>query len=197
MNQPWVCMCSPSQSQFLFVTLSVLLYVLWGYIAVTYTKFMTVISFCIITQYFLFLWIFSVLLHFICLKNYYYCFVFISFLYFWLFWVVYIQFSSVQFSHSVLSDSLWPHEPQHARPPCPSPVPGVHPNPRLSSGWCHPTVSSSVVPFSSCPQSFPSLGSFPMSQLFTSGGHIGASASSSVIPMSIQRKLRQYYFATY
>ena len=69
-----------------------------------------------------------------------------------------------------MSDSLWPHEPQHARPPCPSPTPRVHPNPCPLSRWCHPTKSSSVVPFSSCPQSFPASGSFPMSQLFPSGG---------------------------
>ena len=68
-----------------------------------------------------------------------------------------------QFSHSVVSDSLWPHEPQHARPPCPSPTPGVHPNPCPWSRWCHPTISSSVVPFSSCSQSFPASGSFQMS----------------------------------
>ena len=72
-----------------------------------------------------------------------------------------------QFSHSVVSDSLWPHEPQHARPPSPSPTPGVYPNPCLSSWWCHPTISFSVIPFSSCPQSFPASESFPMSQLFT------------------------------
>ena len=90
--------------------------------------------------------------------------------------------SSVQFSHSVVSDSLWPHELQHARPPCPSPTPGVHPNPCPSSRWCHPTISSSVIPFSSCPQSFPASGSFPMSQLFTSRGQsIGDSASTSVL----------------
>ena len=89
------------------------------------------------------------------------------------------QFSSIQFSRSVLSDSLRPHESQHARPPCPSPTPGVHPNPCSSSWWCHPTISSSVIPFSSCPQSFPASGSFPMSQLFASGGQrIGASASN-------------------
>ena len=80
-----------------------------------------------------------------------------------------IPFSSFQFSRSVVSDSLQPHEPQHARPPCPSPTPGVHPNPCLLSQWCHPAISSSV-PFSSCPQSFPASGSFPMSQFFTSGG---------------------------
>ena len=73
--------------------------------------------------------------------------------------------SSVQFSHSVVSDSLRPHESQHARPPCPSPTPGVHSDLRPSSQWCHPAISSSVVPFSSCPQSFPASGSFPMSQL--------------------------------
>ena len=86
--------------------------------------------------------------------------------------------NSVQFSHSVMSDSWRPHEPQHARPPCPSPAPRVHPNPCLLIWWCHPAVSSSVVPFSSCPQSLPASGSFPMSQLFTSSGQsIGVSAS--------------------
>ena len=95
--------------------------------------------------------------------------------------------SSVQFSHSVMSDSLWPHEPQHARPPCPSPTHGVHPNPCPSSRWCHPTISSSVIPFSSCPQSFPVSGSFPVSQLFASGGHsIVVSASTSILPMNTQ-----------
>ena len=94
---------------------------------------------------------------------------------------------SVQFSRSVMSDSLQPHEPQHARPPCPSPTPGVHPNPCPWSRWCHPTISSSVVPFSSCPQSFPASGFFPMSQLFASGGqNIGVSASISVLPMNTQ-----------
>ena len=97
------------------------------------------------------------------------------------------KFSSVQFSHSVVSDSLQPHELQHARPPCPSPTPGVHPNSCPLSWWCHPTVSPSVVPFSSCPQSFPASGSFQISQLFTSGGQsIGVSASASVFPMNIQ-----------
>ena len=80
------------------------------------------------------------------------------------------EISSVQFNRSVLSSSLRPHEPQHGRPPCPSPTPRVHPNPCPLSWWCHPTVSSSVIPFSSCPQSFPASGSFPMSQLFTLGG---------------------------
>ena len=87
--------------------------------------------------------------------------------------------SSVQFSFSVMSDSLWPLEPQHTRLPCPSPTAKVYPNPCLLSQWCHPTISSSVVPFSSCPQSFPTSGSFQMSQLFTSGGQsIGVSASA-------------------
>ena len=80
-------------------------------------------------------------------------------------------FSSVQFSRSVLSDSLRSHESQYARPPCPSPTPRVHPNPCPSSRWCHPTISSSVIPFS-CPQSFPASGSSQMSQLFTSGGQL-------------------------
>ena len=89
-------------------------------------------------------------------------------------------FSSVQFSHSVVSDSLWPHESQHARPPCPSPIPGVYPNSCPSSRWCHPAISSSVVPFSSSPQSLPASGSFPMSQLFASGGqNIGFSFNIS------------------
>ena len=95
--------------------------------------------------------------------------------------------SSVQSSCSVVSDSLRPHEPQHTRPPCPSPTPGVHPNPCPLSQWCHPTISSSVVPFSSCPQSFPASGSFQISQLFASGGQsIGVSASTSVLPMNTQ-----------
>ena len=94
---------------------------------------------------------------------------------------------SVQFSCSVMSDSLRPHEPHHTRPPYPSPTPGVHPNPCPLSRWCHPTISSSVVPFSSCPQSFPASGSFQMSQLFTSGGQsIGVSALASVLPMNTQ-----------
>ena len=93
----------------------------------------------------------------------------------------------LQFSHSVVSDSLQCHDPQNARPPCPSPTPGVHPNPCPSSWWCHPAISSSVVPFSSCPQSFPASGSFPISQLFASGGQsIGVSASTSVLPMNTQ-----------
>ena len=93
----------------------------------------------------------------------------------------------VQFSRSVMSDSLRPHESQHASPPCPSPTPRVHPNPCPLSRWCHPTISSSVIPFSSHLQSFPASGSFPLSQLFASGGQsIGVSASTSVPPMNTQ-----------
>ena len=99
----------------------------------------------------------------------------------------YLWFSSVQFSHSVMFDSLWPHGLQHTRPPCPSPAPGVYSISRPSSQWCHPAISSSVVPFSSCPQSFPASGSFPMSKFFTSGGQsIGVSASALVLPVNIQ-----------
>ena len=95
--------------------------------------------------------------------------------------------SSVQFNRSILPNSLWPHEPKHARPPCPSPTPGVHPNPCPLSRWCHPTISSSTVPFSSRPQSFPASESFQMSQLFTSGSQsIGVSPSKSVLPMNTQ-----------
>ena len=91
-----------------------------------------------------------------------------------------------QFSCSVMSDALQPHELQHVRPLCPSPTPRVYPNPRSSSRWCHPAISSSAVPFS-CPQSFPALGSFPMSQLFAWGGQsLGVSASTSVLPMNTQ-----------
>ena len=94
---------------------------------------------------------------------------------------------SVQFSRSVMSDSLRPHEPQHARPPCLLPAPGVYPNPYPLSQQCHPTIPSSVIPFSSCLQSFPISGSFQMSQLFTSGGqNIGVSASTSVLPKNTQ-----------
>ena len=97
------------------------------------------------------------------------------------------KFSSVQFSCSVMSNSLWPHEPQHARPPCPSPTPGIYPNSCPLSQRSHPTISSSVIPFSSCPQSFPASQSFQMSQLFASGGQsIGVSASASVLPMNTQ-----------
>ena len=94
---------------------------------------------------------------------------------------------SVQFSRSVVSDSLWPHESQHARPPCPSPTPRVHSDSCPSSQWCHPAISFSVVPFSSCVQSLPASESFPMSQCFTWGGQsIGVSASASVLPMNTQ-----------
>ena len=95
--------------------------------------------------------------------------------------------SLVQFSHSVMSDSLWPHESQHVSPPCPAPTPRVHPNPCPSSRWCHPAISFSAVPFSSCPQFLPASGSFPMSQLFAWGGQmIGVSASASVLPINTQ-----------
>ena len=94
---------------------------------------------------------------------------------------------SVQFSHSVVSNSLRPHESQHTRPRCPSPTPGVYSNLCPSSRWCHPAISSSVVPFSSCPQSLPASGSFPMGQLFAwSGQSIGVSASASVLPINTQ-----------
>ena len=97
------------------------------------------------------------------------------------------QFSSVHFSCSVVSDSLRPHESQHARPPCPSPTPGAYPNSCPLSQWCHPAISSSVFPFSSCPHSLPASGFLPMSQLFTWGGQsIGVSASTSVLPMNTQ-----------
>ena len=98
-----------------------------------------------------------------------------------------VQFSSVHFSHSVMSDSLWLHELQHARPPCPSPTPGVYPNPCPLSQWCHPAISSSVIPFSSCPQSLPASESFPMSQLFSWGGQsTGVSALASFFPKNTQ-----------
>ena len=98
-----------------------------------------------------------------------------------------VQFSSVHFSCSVVSDSLWPHESQHARPPCPSPSPGVHTNSRPSTWWCYPAISSSVVPFSSCPQSLPASESFPMSQFFTwDVQSTGASALESFLPKKSQ-----------
>ena len=97
------------------------------------------------------------------------------------------SFTSWATSHSVVSDSLRPHESQHARPPCPSPTPGVHSNSCPSSRWCHPTISFSVIPFSSCPQSLPASGSYPVSQLFAWGGQsIGVSASASVLPKKSQ-----------
>ena len=98
-----------------------------------------------------------------------------------------IQFSSVQFICSVVSDFLRPHEPQHTRPPCPSPTPKVYPNSYPLSWWCHPIISSSVVPFFSCPQSFPASASFQMSQLFPTGGQsTGVLPSTSVLPMNTQ-----------
>ena len=98
-----------------------------------------------------------------------------------------LAISSIQFSHSVMSDSLQPHGLQHARPPCPSPTPGAFSNSWPMSWWCHPTISSSVIPFSLCLQSFPESGSFPVSQFFASVGQsIGASVSALVLPMNIQ-----------
>jgi hypothetical protein len=103
------------------------------------------------------------------------------------FHVMYSQFGSAQFSRSVLSDSFQPHECQHARPPCPSASPGVHSNSHPSSWWCHPAISSSVIPFSSCTQSLPASESFPMSQLFTWGGQsTGVSAWASFLPKKFQ-----------
>ena len=94
-----------------------------------------------------------------------------------------LKASSVQFSHSVVSDSLQPHEQQHAKPPCPLPAPRVHPNPSPLNRWCHPTISSSVVPFSSCPQSLPASESFSMSQLFAwRGQSTRVSALASLLP---------------
>ena len=96
-------------------------------------------------------------------------------------------FSSVQFSRSVVSNSLQPHESQHARPPCPSPTPGVYSDSRPSSQWCHPAISSSVGPFSSCPQSLPVSDSFPLSQVFAwSGQSTGVSASATFLPKKSQ-----------
>ena len=114
-------------------------------------------------------------------------FLWMSYNFCWKLGIFNIQFSSVQFSRSVMSDSLWPHESQDTRPPCPSPTPRVHPNSCPSSWWCHPAISSSVVPFSSCPQSLPASESFPMSQLFAwRGQSTGVSALASVVPMNTQ-----------
>ena len=100
---------------------------------------------------------------------------------------LYNTFSSVQFSYSVVSNSLRPHESHHTRPPWPPPTPGAYSNSCPSSWWCHPAISSSVVPFSSCPQSFPASGTFPISQLFVWGGQsTGVSTSESVLPMNTQ-----------
>ena len=115
---------------------------------------------------------------------------FISLIYMSLYlkWISHRQhISSVQFSRSVMSDSLRPHELQHARPPCPSPTPGVHSDSRPSSEWCYPAISSSVVPFSSCPQSLPVSESLPMSQLLVRGGQsTGVSALASFLPKNTQ-----------
>ena len=100
---------------------------------------------------------------------------------------IFKSISSVQFSRSVVSNSLQPHESQHAKPPCLSPTPGVHPDSRPSSQWCHPAISSSVISFSSCPQSLPASEIFPMSQLFTWGSQItGVSALASFLPKKSQ-----------
>ena len=99
----------------------------------------------------------------------------------------FLEYLSVQFSHSVMSDNLQPHESQHSRTPCPSPTPGVHANSCSLSRWCHPAISSSVIPFSSCPQSLSASGSFPMNQLFAWGNQsIAVSSSASVLPMNTQ-----------
>ena len=104
-----------------------------------------------------------------------------------LIWSFLVTISSVQFSSSVVSDSLRPHESQHTRLPCPSPSPRVHLNSRPSSRWCHPAILSSVIPFSSCPQSLPVSGSFSMSQLFAWGGQsTGVSALASFLPKNTQ-----------
>ena len=101
--------------------------------------------------------------------------------------IIFFYVISVQFSHSVMSDSLWPHESQHTRPPCPSSMPRVHSDSRPSSQWCHPAISSSVVLFSSCPQSLPASDSFPKSQLFApSGQSTGVSALASFLPKKSQ-----------
>ena len=105
----------------------------------------------------------------------------------WWIWSLQYIFSSIQFSHSVVSESLQSHELQHARPPCPSPTPRAYPNSCPLSRQCHSTISSSVAPFPSSPQSFPASGSFQMSQLFASGGRSsGVSVSASVLPMNTQ-----------
>ena len=110
--------------------------------------------------------------------------------YSWVLWAWNIFYVSVRFSHSVVSNSLWPHGLQHARLPCPSPIPRAYSNSCPSSRWCHPTISSSVIPFSSHLQSFPASGSFLISHLFKSGGQsVGASALASVLPKNIQNWL--------
>ena len=108
-----------------------------------------------------------------------------------------VQFSSVHFSHSVLSDSLRPHESQHTRPPCPSPTPGVHPDSCPSSQGCHPAISSSVIPFSSCPQSLPASESFPLSQLFAWGSQSTGVISFSIIPSKEGRGRKPETFYSY
>ena len=113
--------------------------------------------------------------------------VFSAFVYFLLCFLELLQFSSVQFSRSVMSDSLWHHESQHTSPLCPSQTPGVYSNSCPLSRWCHPAISSFVIPFSSCPQPLPASRSFPMSYFFASGGQsTGALVSASVLPINIQ-----------
>ena len=159
-------------------------FLIWSYMSCLYVLEMNPLSITSIANIFshsvgcpvLFMFSFAMqkLLHLI--RSYFFIFAFIS-----------ITQASVQFSRLVMSDSLRLHEPQHARPPCPSPTARAYPNPCPSSRWCHPTISSSVVPFSSCPQSFPASGSLQMSQLFASGGQsIGVSSSTSVLPMNTQ-----------
>ena len=116
----------------------------------------------------------------------------------WVIWCIYTiysspiygHFSSVQFSHSVMSNSLQPHESQHTRPLCPSPTPGVHSDSRPSSWWCHPAISSWIVPFSSCPQSLQASESFPMSQLFAWGGQ---STGVSALALFLPKKSQDWY----
>ena len=128
-------------------------------------------------------------------QNYFYLFkfffllIFIDYIHLTIvYYILFNHLSSVQFSSVAQScPTLWPHDLQHARPPYPSPSPGVRSNSRPLSRWCHPAISSSVVPFSSCPQSLPASGSFPKSQLFAWGGQsIGVSAFTSVLPMNTQ-----------
>ena len=144
----------------------------------------TYIHICILPTYIILLYIIIHILHILYII-YIYIYIYIS-------QIVKNHFGalfdgSVQFSHPVVSDSLRSHALQHARPPCPSPAPGVYSNSCPSSWWCHPTISSSVVPFSTYLQSFPASGSFPRSQFFASSGQsIGVSASTSVLPMNIQ-----------
>ena len=137
-----------------------------SFLLLTLGFFTSSFSSCFRCRVKLFMWLFSCFLRYACIAM-----------------NLPLQFSSVQFSRSVVSDSLQPHESQHTRPPCPSPTPRVHWDSRPSSQWCHPVISSSVVPFSSCPQSLPALEYFPMSQLFAWGSQsTGVSALASFLP---------------